>query len=164
MLAASHVYSDNGSYVVTLTVTDDEGAVGTDRLTINVGNLPPRTNAGPDRTVNEGQLFSIVANYSDPGSADTHTATIDWGDGTALETAQVRNASGGWSAAASHRYADNGIFVVTVTVRDDDGAAASDTLIVTVNNVSPLVDGGPDRIVNSADFVVLPVEIGRAHV
>ena len=45
----------------------------------------------------------------------------------------------------------------SVTVRDDDGAAASDTLIVTVSNVSPLVDSGSDRIVDLRNFVALPV-------
>ncbi len=157
IVSASHVYADNGTYIATLTVTDEEGAVGTDQLTITVGNLPPETNAGPDRTVSEGQLFSLVANFEDPGSTDTHTSIINWGDGTAVETAQVRRAASGWSTTASHRFADDGIYAVSITVRDDDGAADTDILIVEVSNLSPLVDSGPDRTVSTADYVVFPV-------
>jgi PKD repeat protein len=41
---------------------------------------------------------------------------------------------------------------VTLTVADDDGEA-SDTLLVTVNNVLPSVDAGPDQVVDEGDTV-----------
>src|SRR4029079_19173365 len=39
---------------------------------------------------------------------------------------------------------DNGVYTATVTVADDDGASSSDTLAVTVRNVAPSVNAGPD--------------------
>jgi len=42
--------------------------------------------------------------------------------------------------SASHVYADNGDYTVTVTVTDDDGGAKSDTFQVVVKNVAPTID------------------------
>jgi VCBS repeat-containing protein len=156
LLTTTHIYADDGEYLVVLTVTDDEGAVGSDRLTISVDNLPPRINAGLDLTTNEGEIVSINANITDPGSVDIQIVTVDWGDGTPILTLPVGRTLNGWSVAPKHRYVDNGIYLVTFTVTDNDGSSASDTVIVTAQNVSPLVDSGPDRTVNSANFVELP--------
>ena len=45
-LTPTHVFADDGEYTVTLTVTDGQGGVGTDTLTVTAGNLPPT--AGDD--------------------------------------------------------------------------------------------------------------------
>jgi hypothetical protein len=76
-----------------------------------------------------GQLFAITASYSDPGTSDTHTATIDWGDGTV--TNGVVN-QGTRQITGSHRYVTLGDFTATVTVTDDDGGGASDSFTVAV--------------------------------
>jgi PKD repeat protein len=150
-LTPNHVYADNGIYTVTLTVTDDDGGVGVDALTITANNIAPTVNAGPDQTVNEGAVVSLdPATFNDLGTLDTHTATIDWGDGTAPEDGIISEspfgppgstsgANGTVTVDGSHVYDDNGTYTVTVTVTDDDGASTSDTFDVTVNNVNPIV-------------------------
>ena len=157
--SASHVYADNGNYLVTLTLTDDEGAVGSDMVLITVGNLSPVLVAGNDRTVSEGVQMNLTAAFSDAGLADTHNASIDWGDGAAPELARVNESMGSGTILASHGYANNGVYTVSVKVTDDDGASAVDTFVVTVANSAPLVDGGPDRTVNEGDIVSLPTFI-----
>jgi hypothetical protein len=104
--------------------------------------------AGPDQTANEGDLVSLSpATFNDKGTSDTHTATIDWGDGTGVEAAVVAEipfgppgstAGADGTVSGSHVYADDGAYTVTVCVDDDDGAAACDSLIVTVLNVAPV--------------------------
>jgi VCBS repeat-containing protein len=158
-LSASHIFANNGVYTVTVTVTDDEGASGSGTLRITVGNLSPLLEVGNDRSVSEGILGSLTATFSDPGTADTHTALLDWGDGTQPQAVSVTENAGTGTLSASHIFANNGVYTVSVRVIDDDGASAVKTFMVTVVNSAPFVDGGPDRAVNEGDVVSLPALI-----
>jgi len=131
----SHVYCDDGDYTVTVTVTDDDGGVGTDTATVTVQNVKPLVNAGDDATIMEGDTFSGLGSFTDPG-ADTWTAMVDYGDGSG-EQPLTLNADK--TFALSHVYADNGTYTVAVIVTDDDGGVGNDTVVVTVNNVEPTV-------------------------
>src|SRR5262249_49181618 len=56
------------SVTVTLRVTDTStGLTSTATATINVANVPPTVNAGPDQTVNEGTTVNLAGTFSDPG-------------------------------------------------------------------------------------------------
>jgi len=134
-MTAYHQYADDGIYTVTVTVTDDDGASGSDTATATVENIAPEVDAVDDQTGFEGFPITVFAGYSDIGSLDTHTASIDWGDGM-TDAAAVD----GGQVTGAHAYTDNGEYTVTVTVTDDEGASGSDTLIVTVINVAPVVD------------------------
>ncbi|MBL3599332.1 MAG: PKD domain-containing protein, partial [gamma proteobacterium endosymbiont of Lamellibrachia anaximandri] len=145
-LTPGHTYADNGVYTVTLTVTDKDGGVGTDTLTVTVGNVAPVVAVPAGQTITEGDTVTLPdATFNDAGTGDTHTATVDWGDGT-VETATITQGAGGGSVAlGSHAYAEDGSYTVTVTVTDDDGAVGSNSLSVTVNNATPVVEAGPDQ-------------------
>jgi len=128
-LNPTHVYCDNGSYTVVLTVTDDDGGSDTDTVTVTINNVAPTADAGGDQTVDEGDTVTFSGSFTDPGTCDTHTIEWDFGDGS--------TASGSLNPA--HIYGDNGIFTVTLTVTDDDGGVGVDDLTVTVNNVAPTI-------------------------
>jgi hypothetical protein len=54
-----------------------------------------------------GEPLQVRATFTDPGTLDTHTATIDWGDGTVTSGAidpTNRTVTG------SHTYSSNGTF------------------------------------------------------
>ena len=109
---------------IRLRVRDSFGATGEAETTIYVTNEPPNVAVPIDvPPVNEGTLFELPSiTFTDPGWGDTHTATIDWGDGSLVEPAEVFppvNGSPG-QVHGSHVYADNGTYHVTVRVRDDD--------------------------------------------
>ena len=116
-----------------------------------------------DQSVDEGATVNLdPATFTDAGTADTHTATIDWGDGTAADVGVVAETPTGppgsttpaaGTISGSHVYADNGIYTVTVTVLDDDGASHVDTFTVTVANVAPVLDAGVDQSVDEGDHV-----------
>jgi hypothetical protein len=76
--------------------------------------------AGNDQTVIEGDLVYLDnAAFHDQGSADTHTATIDWGEGTSAEDGVVTEAPFGppgsitgadGTVDGTHVYADDGVY------------------------------------------------------
>jgi PKD repeat protein len=125
----SHTWLDDGPYTVAVRVTDDDGSTDIAKLAVIVNNVAPTVNAGPDKTADEGDVVNFSGSFTDPGLADTHTIEWDFGDST--------TAVG--TLTPSHVYADNGIYTVTLTVTDDDGASTNDTLAVTVNNIAPTV-------------------------
>ena len=137
----SHVYADDGSYTVTVTVTDDDTGVGSDTASVTVNNVAPSVNAGPDASINEGDTFASSGSFTDPG-ADTWTATVDYGDGSGTSALTLS----GMAFNLSHVYADDGAYTVTVTVTDDDLGVGSDTVTVTVRNVAPVVTATGDTI------------------
>ena len=164
----SHVYADNGDYIVTVTVieTDGGGKTGSNTMTVTVNNVAPTVAAGADQTAEEGATVSLApAKFNDLGTLDTHTATIDWGDETPVENGAVTEvpsvppgdtAGTDGEVSGSHVYADDGDYTVTVTVTDDDLASSTpDTLIVTVENVAPTVNAGADQKVYEDDLVSL---------
>jgi PKD repeat protein len=160
----SHIYADSGVYTVTVKVTDDDGGAGSDIFTVTVNNQVPTVEAGADQIVAEGDKVKLALSTFNDLLLDTHTAIIDWDDGTATDIGIVSefpfnppDAAVGMNGtvSGSHVYADNGIYTVRVTVTDDDGDAGSDTFTVTVTNAAPEVDAGLDQTVEAGAPVSL---------
>ena len=126
-LTPIHTFADNGLYTITLTVTDSLGAAGGDFLLVTVNNAPPTLEAIADITITVGTTANFAAAYADLGHADTHTATVDWDDGV-NEAGVISNNQ----VSGSHLYPTAGIYIVTVTLTDDDGGEATQTFMVTV--------------------------------
>jgi hypothetical protein len=81
VLDPTHVYKDNGTYKVTLDVTDKDGDVGSANIDVVVNNLPPSAGLGPAKLVAEGVLTTFNSAVTDPGAADTHSFLWDFGAG-----------------------------------------------------------------------------------
>lgn len=149
-MVATHTYADDGIYVAKhATNVSQPGGVTTRQFAVvRARNVPPAVNAGPDIVADEGQEIEFVASFTDPEWPDTHRAVFDFGDDSlpvevgVSETNTPPQSMG--TARAKHAYCDNGDYLVTVKVRDDDGGVGVDTLRVTVRNVPPTVDAGED--------------------
>ena len=128
-LGSSCTYVDEGNFVVTLRVTDDDGDSTVAVANVAVANVDP-TLLGPvgASTGDEGQQLLWSALATDPGTTDTLTYSWDFGDGTTST-----------GTSANHTYANEGVYTVTVTVDDGDGGIVSNTLSVTVANVAPVL-------------------------
>jgi hypothetical protein len=135
-------YADDGVLTLTFTVTDDDGGVGVDTATVTVTNATPTIEAnGPFASRLDTALSEVLATFADMGKLDTHTAETGWGDGTV--TPGVVDQELG-TISGTHRWATDGVFIVSTTVTDDDGALASAVIQVTVED-APLVSAGGDR-------------------
>jgi large repetitive protein len=139
--ALDHLYARDGTYTVTVAVTDDDGGTDSRTASVVVQNVAPVvTGASVDRTtVAENGVVTLTITFTDPGTLDTHTAVVDWGDGSAPDTVAVNSMAR--SVLAQHRYLHNrpsdAAYTATVTVSDDDGGSAVATTGVVVRNVAP---------------------------
>jgi PKD repeat protein len=103
----------------------------------------------------EGAAMQVSVSFSDAGTNDTHSAVVDWGDGTVTPLASLPETAGAGAFVVSHAYADNGSYLVSVTLNDDDGGSSSDSFQATVFNVAPVVDAGAPRTANEGSLVQL---------
>lgn len=122
---ATHTYSQDGQYVVTLTVTDNDGLTASLTSTATVRNVAPALSSFAGATLLPGETYSASGSFTDPG-ADAWTATVDYGDGV-----EQPLALSGQSFALSRQYDSPGTFTVTVRVADDD-ASSTGSATVTV--------------------------------
>jgi PKD repeat protein len=141
-VTATTTYADNGWYTVGLRVTDSFGESDTDEAEVTVSNAPPLVDAGPDAVVYSGEWFSQSGSFADPGTDDTHTATVDYGDGS-QPLALVDH-----GFMLNHQYFASATHAVLVTVTDNDGGAGSDRVNVTVMPVPASVDIKPGSYPN----------------
>jgi len=84
-------------------------------------NQPPVPKAGPDQTVIIGEdiTFDGSASYDPDGTIASYEWDFDDGDI-------------GFGAITTHVYTSAGIYAVTLTVTDDEGATGTDSLTMTV--------------------------------
>lgn len=131
---AQHVFA-LGRHVVTLRVTDNDGAQGQDQVVITVENSLPTAAAGDDQTTPRGGPAGVNITLDGTGSSDSDgiISTAEWFENGGLI------ASG---SSAQHVFA-LGLHVVTLRVTDNDGGQSEDQVIITVGNVPPTVSINP---------------------
>jgi hypothetical protein len=88
------------------------------------------TATGMTFSATEGTSFSgAVATFTDPATAATsseYAATINWGDGSSLDTtAVITGGSGSFTVSGKHTYSEERSYAVNVTITDVDTASNS---------------------------------------
>ena len=143
--AAEHTYPDNGTF--TVTVTDDDEGAGDDTVSVTIElpePIPPTAVAGADQDADEGAtLLFVGAGSLDP---DGQILLYEWDFGDGLTAVGVTQ---------TNSYDDDGVFTVTLTVTDDQGLSATDTMVVTVNNVAPRVEPGDSPRIDEGGTVTI---------
>ena len=120
-----HVYTSSGTYCVSLTVYDNDGASDKDTTyaCIESGNQDPVADAnGPyEGDIGESITFDGTQSYDPDGSITSYA--WDFGDG---ETAS--------GAEPTHTYTSAGTYEVMLIVTDNDGATDSDLTTANIPN------------------------------
>lgn len=138
-----------GVYVFRLTVTDNKGAATTDEVTVTVkaANMGPVANAGADINI-KLPLNSTTLNGG--ASKDTDGSITKYLWTKVSGPSQFRIADAGAAATALTGLVA-GTYVFKLTVTDNNGATASDTVNVIVSNSTsttnkpPSANAGPDK-------------------
>lgn len=147
-----HIFLAPGTYSGLLIARDADGNVATQAFSVDVGNLPPVTSAGPDMSTEWGVPITLQGSAVDPGTNEEPFLTYSWdfGDGTP-------SASGG--ASVNHTYASPGTYVATLTACDPENACASDTADVVVSQrATTTTYTGPNQS-NSSKTVTLSATV-----
>ncbi len=123
---------------VTITATNDaDGSFSQAQFDIEILNVDPAFELGSNETLPRsaaGQFDRVGISVSDPGTLDTHTVTINYGDNSADETVQL---NAGEMFNLSHTYSQEASYTVNVSVEDKDGATATDSFTVDVDLNDP---------------------------
>ncbi len=153
---ADHTYADDGTYTTTWTVCDADGCTDVG-VTEQVTNVAPTTTAVAPIVQSSNDTGVItLASYTDPGTADTHTATVNWGDGTGVQAASASGSSGSGMVSGSHTYPNTGTYDVMVCATDDDGATNCDTTSIEVQQDIPVTTTSPPTTTQPPTTTVAP--------
>jgi dienelactone hydrolase len=133
--AAFHSYPSSGVFTAVMHVKDDNGDTATDELNVTVVNVAPTAEVvSPDGNVTytKDEVLGFHGVGHD-GASDIDTLEYRWdfGDGTGTDWGSYSQVS------TVYAYILGGTYMVTLHVRDDDGSAASASVVIEVVNEPP---------------------------
>ena len=129
----THTYTSGGPFVATLTVTDNQGAQSTTTVLVKAlkPNILPIANVSPDKISGPAPLdvtFFATGSYDPDGSLGNFR--WDFSDGNQY-----------WGATAYNTFYTDGVYTAQLTVYDNSGGSAFETITITVtsSNIAPIL-------------------------
>ena len=129
----SHNYTDNGTYLVRLTVLDGNGAANNTSIKVSVLDRPPVASfiVTPATTGN----YSTVFNFNASGSSDRDGKVVsynwDFGDGSKV---LYQGMDINYSFSTPRNY------TVVLTIRDNDDSRANASMNITILDLAPIAN------------------------
>jgi len=137
-VTGSHVYHEEGSYTVKVTVVDDGGSTASASGTASPIDAPiaatcaapavsPMSFSGPVATLTDANPFAPQTDF---------TATIHWGDISSSSGTVTGPTGGPFTVSGTHTYSSTGFFTITVSIADDGGSTATTSCVVLIFGTS----------------------------
>jgi len=131
-------FTIQGTYIVSLTVTDDFGATNTASVTVNVtppDNILPIAILNVDKNsgvINDTFTFNVSGSYDPDGSIVLYQ--LDFGDGNSTQFVNP--------APISHVYSKVGSYTAKLSITDNRSGVSLETInsvqVITINNQPPV--------------------------
>ena len=167
----THQYlDDNGpggasdQYTIAVEVTDSDADSGTASQSVTVNNIAPTLQLNAVDAILENGIATLTGTITDPGTLDTFTVEVNWGDPRSPNNFETysfaASNSGTQNFTLTHQYLDDDAddqYTISVVLTDDDTSTDDGTIPVTVTNVAPnissLLATSPDgTLLNSASI------------
>lgn len=138
----------DGVFPVAVKVTNSDGAFAIAASSVTVNNIAPTVSASANDPKDEGSPVTVTGTVTDPGWLDPLSATIDWGDGSSVQsisgTLENVRPDATLTFSISHTYLDNrpgnAPYSASICASDDDTATTPCfTLPITILNVPPTI-------------------------
>ena len=140
---------------VTAQATDSDLEAGnTATREVAIANVAPDATAAANQSGVEGTPESFaLGSFTDPGDDGPWSVSIDWGDGTTDQREAMEEP--GDLGSFPHTYIDNGLYTVTVTVREFDPTPPDEipgpqqpgdtaSFMISIANAAPVVITPPE--------------------
>ncbi len=119
---------------VKLRAIDNDGFTAESSATVEVLNVAPDVEAGPNHAMDVGTSFELSTGHRtstvhDPGIDDVLEIIVDWGDGI-QEAGSLENGTG--RLTNTHEYQIQGTYAVLISASDGDGGESSDSMTLFV--------------------------------
>jgi PKD repeat protein len=148
----THAYTEVGSYMVVLTVTDNKSATDTDQTTADVfvGNIPPAAptlTGGPGNSGHKNISYDFQAMSTDADN-DTIKYIFSWGDEQTITTGFFTS---GIAATQSHSWSAAGRYVISVKASDNKTESGTTSIAILIDaqyvgDLGYLIDTNGDGI------------------
>ena len=138
-------YTQNGTYVVSMTMSNTVGLSSTSTITITVNlavNQPPVVSAGADQLISlPTNAVTLNGTATDDGLPNPPGAlTLSWSVLSAPGTVVFADAS---AASTTATFSQSGVYVLCLTA--NDSVASSSSIVTITVNQPPTVYGAPDQ-------------------
>ena len=131
---AQYTFDDDGEFLISVEVMDDDGGVTMEQRMVTVQNVAPVfTEFALPSQGEQGVALEFTVAATDPGD-DTITYTFDFGDGTAMLITQNGN--------ATHKFASGDTFEIVICAKDEDGGETCRTEVIPVALLEELEESG----------------------
>ena len=138
----THIYSNIGTYNVTLTVTDDDSAEDEDTITVIISktNIPPSKPTLDGPTTGHKNISYEFSALSFDGDNDTIQYIFDWGDGETTTTVFLEN---GTTTFQTHNWTKYGEYLITVWAYDGgtESGTTEHTILIDVLPINNSIKG-----------------------